>query len=617
MKTNSPAARSWFGATAERGGVTFRVWAPAAQRVSVVIESGSAFGEHRMSPEGDGGFSTHVATAAAGDRYRLRMDDGDPLPDPASRFQPDGVHGPSEIVDPGAFAWSDGAWRGIDPATAVFYELHVGTFTPEGTFAGAALKLRYLKDLGVTVVELMPLADFPGNRNWGYDGVSLFAPARCYGRPDDLRRFVDEAHRIGLAVHLDVVYNHLGPDGAYMRRFAPDYFTDRHPSPWGDGVNVDGDGSPMVRRYIIENALHWIAEYHVDGLRLDATHALRDDGPTPIVAALVDAVREHAPAHVMVVAEDHRNLAEMVRERRIGGWGLDGVWADDFHHIMRRILAGDEEGYYEDFRDSVGDLAVTVARGWFYTGQVSRHLGVCRGSDPRGVPLHKFVICLQNHDQIGNRAFGDRLSHRIDAARYRAATAVLLLAPETPLLFMGQEWAASTPFLYFTDHGPELGEQVVHGRRREFERFSDFRDPDMRKRIPSPQAADTFAASRLKWDEPSRSPHRGILALHKRLLQLRMGRRPWGSDADAGFCADALDADTILLRHPPWASSLWVVARLRGSGHVTLPAPPARASVVLTTEDAEFAGDARPEVDVQNGRIHFPHPAAVVFSLQP
>lgn len=614
MTIHAVAAHAAFGATLDHGAVTFRVWAPAARELSVLIEGGAAAGEHRMSRNEGGVFAARVPKAAAGDHYRFRIDGGSPLPDPASRFQPLGVHGPSEIIDPTAYVWTDGAWAGLDPALAVVYELHVGTFTPEGTFAAAATKLPYLRDLGVTVIELMPVADFAGDRNWGYDGVSLFAPARCYGRPDDLRRLVDEAHRLGLAVHLDVVYNHMGPDGACMSAFSPLYFTDRHPSPWGEGVNLDGDGSPMVRRFIIANALHWILEYHIDGLRLDATHELRDDSPTHLVAELVDAVRVHAPAHAMVLAEDDRNMAAMLEERRSGGWGLDGVWADDFHHIMRRILAGDAEGYYEDFRDSVEDLATTLHQGWFYTGQPSRHLGGRRGSLPKGIPLRKFVVCIQNHDQIGNRAFGDRLSHRIDPAACRAATAVLLLAPETPLLFMGQEWAASTPFLFFTNHRPGLGAAIVEGRRREFERFTEFRDPHVRERIPSPQAVETFDASRLKWDERRREPHRGMLALHRRLLQLRASGLRAAPGARDAFSAEALDDDTVLLRYTPQAARLWVVARLRGAGIVTVSDLPAASLDIFTTEDPDFASDGRrPEIDLHNGRIRFFGPAGVVI----
>jgi maltooligosyltrehalose trehalohydrolase len=613
MSTEAVLHQPYFGAAVHPDGVRFRVWAPQAGRVRLVVESGDAAGEYDLQREDTGTFAGRVRGVTAGDLYRFRLDDAGPLPDPASRFQPFDVHGPSEVIDPHDFQWSDQAWRGIDPAAATIYELHIGTFTPEGTFAAAAARLPYLRDLGITVVELMPVADFAGDRNWGYDGVCLFAPARCYGRPDDLRKLVDEAHRLGLAVHLDVVYNHLGPDGAYMSAYTPDYFTARHASAWGEGVNLDGTGSAVVRRFIIENACHWLAEYHLDGLRLDATHALTDDSETHVVAELVSAVRRSFP-RAMIVAEDHRNAAEMLREPSAGGWGLDGVWADDFHHIMRRILAGDREGYYEDFEDSVEDLATTVEQGWYYTGQHSAYLGHARGTDPAGIPHHRFVICIQNHDQIGNRAFGERLSRDIDPPKYRAASAVLLLAPGTPLIFMGQEWAASTPFLYFTDHNPELGRLVVEGRRREFQRFSEFRDPATRERIPSPQAPETFEASRLDWDEREREPHRGVLNLYRRLLELRAGAVPVGPAAREYFTARALDRDTLLLRYAPGEVDVVLVARLRGHGTVSVPDLPAEAQVLLTTEDVDFASDGK-RPGIAGADIHFSGPAAVLFTV--
>ena len=614
MTTRTPVTSRTFGARPSVDGTRFSVWAPRASEVSVLVESGERAGEYALARTTDGMFQTMVAGVAPGDLYRYRVDGSAPMPDPASRFQPLGVHGPSEVIDPDAYDWKDEGWRGVDPSPAVVYELHTGTFTTEGTFAAAVARLPYLHDLGVTIVELMPVADFPGTRNWGYDGVNLYAPARVYGRPDDLRRFVDDAHRHGLAVMLDVVYNHLGPDGAYMSAFAPPFFTSRHASAWGDGVNLDGPESGMVRRFIVENAEHWIAEYHLDGLRLDATHALADDSPTPIVAEIVSAARAASDRPVMVVAEDHRNLNTMVREPREGGWGLDGVWADDFHHIMRRILAGDSEGYYEDFRASVEDLAATMRQGWFYTGQRSRYLSGPRGTDPSGVAPWKFVICLQNHDQIGNRAYGDRLHHAIPLAAYRAASAVMLCAPMTPLLFMGQEWAATTPFRYFTDHKTDLGKMVVEGRRKEFERFAAFRDPALRQRIPSPQDAATFEASRLNWAEPGEQPHRGVHRLYRRLLELRGMALRVSGDARQHATIAALDEDTLSVEYAAGPSHLRVVARLRGTGTVALRDLPSGAKVLFTTEDAEYAADGLVPA-FSRGRLHFPTTAAVVIAF--
>ena len=403
----------------------------------------------------------------------------------------------------------------------VFYELHVGTFTPEGTFRGVLERLPYLKNLGITAIELMPVADFPGNRNWGYDGVALFAPARCYGEPGDLRALVDAAHQHGLAVYLDVVYNHLGPDGAYANVFSPHYFTDRHQSPWGSGVNLDGPHSAEVRRFFIENALHWVHEYHIDGLRLDATHAMQDDSPVHFLAELTTTVREQSGRPVLFVAEDHRNLARMLRPVAAGGWGIDAVWADDFHHQARVHVAHDHEGYYADFTGRAEDLATTLRQGWFFSGQHSTFLGGPRGSDPSGLSPKQFVVCIQNHDQIGNRADGARLHHEVDEGTFRALSTLLLLLPQTPLLFMGQEWAASSPFLFFTDHADDLGRKVTEGRRQEFSAFAAFADPARRAAIPDPQDPRTFARSRLQWDEAERDPHARMRRLYQRLLEIR------------------------------------------------------------------------------------------------
>jgi maltooligosyltrehalose trehalohydrolase len=344
------------------------------------------------------------------------------------------------VIDPAVFAWSDRQWTGVPLDRAVIYELHVGSFTPAGTFDGATEQLPYLAELGVTLVELMPVADFPGTRNWGYDGAALFAPCRRYGTPDDLRRLVNTAHGLGLGVLLDVVYNHFGPDGAYCTVFSPYYRSARHQSPWGPALNLDGEQSTPVRQFFIENALHWLHEYHLDGLRLDATHWLVDDSRPHFIAELVARVRESVTDRtVLLVAGDERNLATIVRPPSQSGWGLDAVWADDFHHHVRRRAAGDRDGYYQDYSGSIADLAATVRQGWFYCGQYSAYAGAPRGTSPAGVPLERMIVCIQNHDQIGNRPFGRRLNHQVEPAMFRALSALLLFAPETPLLFMGQE----------------------------------------------------------------------------------------------------------------------------------------------------------------------------------
>jgi maltooligosyltrehalose trehalohydrolase len=604
--------------------VRFRVWAPDAKALRVVFE--------RPGPQAaplekflDGTFGALVTAAKAGDRYRYEVDGGAAFPDPASRFQPEGVHGPSAIVDARTFSWTDSAWTGVPRRDLVLYELHTGTFTPDGTFAAAAARLPYLARLGVTAVELMPVADFPGARNWGYDGVDLFAPARCYGTPDDLRRFVNTAHASGLAVFLDVVYNHLGPEGNYLAVFSPYYFSETHTNPWGKGLNFDGPKSSMVRQFFIENALHWVHEYHVDGLRLDATHAIVDHDPRPFVAQLAARVRESSVRPVYVIAEDHRNLARMIRPEGEGGWGLDGVWADDFHHKVRVALAGDSEGYYRDYTGSMSNLARTLNQGWHFTGQYSTYLQEHRGTDPTGISPRRFVFCIQNHDQIGNRALGERLHHQIDLAAYRAASVLLLCAPATPLLFMGQEWAASTPFLYFTDHPEELGKLVTEGRRNEFRHFSAFSDAAARGRIPDPQDGATFRACRLDWSEVTAEPHASMLRLYERLLALRRHEAAIRGEI---FAAWALSESTLLLRHDAAEGpSVVAIIQMNGSAEIRLAGHDSLAGLNLslwqllfTTEDRPFAPDPQPPIieSCAGGlKVGFVRPSAVLLSIWP
>lgn len=616
-----------LGAVAHQAGTTFRVWAPSSSDVDLVLEAADGQREHRrLEREADGYFSGHFVDVRAGARYRYALDADGPFPDPASRFQPDGVHGSSLVVDPSAFAWSDDTWTGVPLEQLIVYELHVGTFTTAGTFAEVATKLAYVKALGITAIELMPVADFPGARNWGYDGAALFAPARCYGQPDDLRRLVDLAHAEGLAVLLDVVYNHSGPDGAYLNRFSPYYFTDHHKSPWGAGVNVDGSHSDSVRAFFIENAMHWIHEYHLDGLRLDATHAIHDDSERHFLAELSARVRASVPArHVLLIAEDHRNLSKMVEPEANGGWGLDAVWADDFHHQMRRLLAGDSDGYYRDYSGTSTDLAATVRQGWFYTGQYSSHLQAPRGTHASFTPPARFVLCLQNHDQIGNRALGERLHHQVDAAAYRAASMFFLLVPHTLLLFMGQEWASSSPFQYFTDHAEPLGQLVTEGRRREFADFAAFADPLARSHIPDPQRASTFDRSKLEWNEGAVEPHAGVRRLYAAALAFRRDVLAPGSLADAQT-ARAADADTLVLRRAcqdgSWAL---VIARLRGSGSLDLSGLPFAPGAhewqcVLTSDDVEFSSTQMPPRLHLAGDppvIHFHAPCTVVLKSSP
>jgi maltooligosyltrehalose trehalohydrolase len=622
--------RPSLGAWPEEDGIRFRVWAPTARSIELVLLSSTRRGESVIPLErsDDGTFGGLVAEATAGDRYFYRIDGKGTYPDPASRSQPEGVHAASAIVDPRAFPWSDRSWRGVRRDELVIHEIHVGTFSPAGTFAGVTERLPWLAELGVTAIELMPVADFAGSRSWGYDGVDLFAPARCYGTPDDLRRLVDEAHRLGLAVLLDVVYNHFGPVGNYATAFSPNYLSSTHQSAWAACVNLDGEQSEMVREFFIENALHWVHEYHADGLRLDATHELHDEGPRHFLAELTSRVRGSAPGRdIVLIAEDHRNLAKMVQPESSGGWDLDGVWADDFHHQIRRFLAGDHEGYYRDYTGTISDLAETINQGWYYRGQHSIHLNEARGTDPRALAPRSFLICLQNHDQIGNRAFGDRLNRQVELPAFRAASALLLTAPETPLLFMGQEWAASPPFLYFTDHEEDLGKIVTEGRRREFRHFLAFVDPEAREQIPDPQAVSTFEASRLDWSEPEREPHASVLRLYRALLALRRQEPALRSNRREDFQAIALDDASLLLRRSsPDGETLLIVVRLRGPGVVSLENRPElgrlswdRLELVLTTEDPPFAVDPMPpQIERSPGGpvVRFRRPGALVIRIK-
>src|SRR4051812_11631131 len=442
-----------IGANPEPGGTRFRIWAPTARSVAVSLcdERGSeVLPLHR---DDHGYHSALLSGARAGTRYMYRID-GKEFPDPASRSQPDGVERPSEVIDPSAHDWADSGWAGLRSDDLVIYELHVGTFTPEGTFDAAIGKLDALAALGITAIEVMPIASFAGTRNWGYDGVLLYAPSATYGGPQAFKRFVDAAHARNLGVILDVVYNHFGPAGNNLAAITGGkFFTDRHKTPWGDGINYDGPDSGPVRRFMRDNALYWAHEYHVDGLRLDATHTIVDESPVHLLREISDDL--HAlPRPRLVIAEDERNERRVVLPPEEDGYGLDAVWADDLHHQIRRLAAGDSEGYFRSYGGTANEVAATLQKGWFHEGQFAEHVGGPRGTRAHDLPTSAFVHCIQNHDQVGNRAMGDRLGHNISPASYRALSALLLLSPYTPLIWMGQEWNASSPFQFFTDFSP-------------------------------------------------------------------------------------------------------------------------------------------------------------------
>lgn len=505
-----------FGATLERGGTLFRIWAPKRPAVALAIEGADPLPMQAVG----GGWFERRAEAPAGTLYRFLLDDGTPVPDPASRFQPHGVDGPSEVIDPDAYGWTESAWPGRPWTETVLYELHVGTFSPQGTYAGAAERLAHLKDLGVTAVELMPVATFAGERGWGYDGVLPYAPHPAYGRPEDLKAFVDAAHRHGIAVFLDVVYNHFGPEGNRMPLHAP-VFTHRHRSPWGDGVNFDDEGSRDLRDFLIGNALHWIGEYRMDGLRLDAVQAIVDDSAEHFLAELARRVREAFPERrVHLVVENADNDADLLDPFETAPPLYTAQWNDDIHHVLHVALTGEAGGYYRGYAENPGLLARAVAEGFARQGDP-----IAGGSPPGKPSAHlppaAFVSYLQNHDQIGNRALGERITDDSAHEAVRAAAAVYLLAPQIPLLFMGEEWAASTPFPFFCDFHGALAEAVRKGRREEFAHFPQFCDPEILDRIPDPVAPGTMDLARLDWSEKEREPHRAMLAWYRRALAAR------------------------------------------------------------------------------------------------
>jgi len=527
-----------FGAECrEDGSVRFRLWAPAAHRVELRLEpsqkdSASGLSKRSTTPlrsaltSLDGGWFEFVTDQVRpGDQYFFQIDDGQDVPDPASRFQPRDVHGPSEIIDPAAFDWRDERWRGRPWQEAVIYELHVGAFTTGGTFSAACDRLDYLADLGITALELMPVADFPGKRNWGYDGVFEFAPDSSYGRPEDLKKLVQAAHERRIMVLLDVVYNHFGPEGNYLNSYAPQFFTARHHTPWGNGINFDGTQSRVVRDFFIHNALYWLTEYHFDGLRLDAVHAIADDSKPDILTELAAAVHSSLPdRHVHLVLENERNQASRLRRTpRCLPQTYTAQWDDDIHHSLHVLLTGERDGYYEDYAERPLDqLGRCLSQGFAYQGEASVHRnGLRHGESTDGLPPAAFVSFLQNHDQIGNRAFGERITQIADGRAVRAAMELLLLAPAPPMLFMGEEFAAESPFFFFCDFEKDLASAVTAGRRNEFARFASFRDPAERERIPDPNASATFESSRLDWSKIGETQSEEWLGFYRRLLRLR------------------------------------------------------------------------------------------------
>ena len=613
------AAPGRIGAEVAEEGVRYCVWSPAAERVEVEIVHGPGGAERLVPMERDaqGYFIGLDPEGKAGDAYKYRVNGGTSFPDPASRAQADSVHGRSLVIDPRAYRWTDAEWRRPSFRDVVIYELHVGTFTSEGTFRAVIDRLPHLRTLGINAIEIMPVADFPGTRNWGYDGVLIYAPARAYGRPDDLRALVDAAHQHGLAVILDVVYNHFGPDGNYLSSLSPMFFNPEHHTPWGAAINFDGESSAPVRDFFVQNPIYWMEQFHIDGFRLDATHAIIDQSECHIFADITAAI--HARGGY-AIAEDSRNDAQLLNARDQFGYNFDAVWADDFHHVVRVGQTGQREAYFQDFKGTLDELIETLRYGWLYRGQYSRAAEEHRGTECEHLPPSKFVHCISNHDQTGNRAFGERLSDSISSEAYRAISTLLCLTPYTPMLFMGQEWAASTPFLFFTDHNEQLGPVITEGRRREFAEFPEFTDRQALKRIPDPQSQETFLNSKLDWDEVPTGEHVQVLALYSECFRLRRGAPEFRPQSRDTWDVERLVFDVGALRFGYEGTKYLVLfdlagghsGRLRGESIARLPQGE-HWELLLSSNAAHFGGSGAQLFDANAQHCDFREPATIVL----
>ena len=530
------------GAEVTGAGVHFRVWAPVRKKIEVVLDGG---GSVLLQAEASGYFSGLAPNARVGSRYKFKLDGGETCPDPASRFQPEGPHGWSEVIDATAFGWTDKNWRGVALPHQVIYEMHIGTFTKQGTWSSAQAELPHLAETGVTVLEVMPVAEFPGRFGWGYDGVQWFAPTRIYGSPDDFRRFVDRAHSLGLAVILDVVYNHLGPDGNYLSKFAPQYFCEKT-TDWGAAINFDGDDSDPVREFVIANACYWIDEFHLDGLRLDATQDIHDSSKDHILRAMAREARQHAaPREVIFIAENEPQQVKLVKPAEQGGYGLDGLWNDDFHHTAMVALTGRNEAYYTDYLGTPQEFISCMKYGYLYQGQRYKWQKKRRGTPGLDMNPPAMVTFIQNHDQIANSAYGKRCHLLTAPGQLRAITALMLLAPGTPMLFQGQEFGASSPFLFFADHSAELNKQILQGRAEFLSQFRSLATPEMQERFTNPGDPATF--ERCKLDQSEREKHREIYDLHRDLLKLRRDEPAFRAQKRRGLDGAVLSSEAFLL----------------------------------------------------------------------
>ncbi len=605
-----------------QGGVHFRIWAPRRKKVEVVLDGG---GVRELTPEAGGYHSGLFEGAGAGALYRYRLDgEAEVFPDPASRFQPNGPHGPSQVIDPAPFPWTDRGWAGRPLRGQVIYELHLGTFTREGTYAAAAEQLPELARIGVTLVELMPVADFVGRFGWGYDGVDLFAPTRLYGTPDDLRKFVDRAHSAGIGVILDVVYNHFGPDGCYLTQFSDHYFTKAHEIEWGEALNFDGEQSAPVREFFIANAGYWIDEFHMDGLRLDATQSIHDDSPVHVLLEIERSARAAARGRpILLVAENEEQNSGLARPRERGGCGLDALWNDDFHHSAMVALTGRNEAYYSDYFGTAQEFVSAVKYGYLYQGQLYSWQGKRRGRPGLDLAPAAFVTYIQNHDQVANSGRGERVHLLSDPGSLKAMTALLLLAPGTPMLFQGQEFAASTPFFFFADHHPELARQVQEGRAEFLSQFRSLALEETRKLFRSPHDPATFECSKL--DFADRERNAPIYLLHQDLLRLRREDPAFRAQRHGGVDGAALGPAAFVLRFfEEDAGDRLLIVNLGVDCHFNpapepLLAPPAgmRWKKLWSTEEPRYHGSGYPALETGENWIILGHAAVVLAPAAP
>ncbi len=603
------------GAEVSSGGVHFRVLAPASKTIDIISDDG---GTVALDAEDAGYFSVFVLKARAGSRYKYKLESGELCPDPASRFQPGGPHGWSEIVDATQFQWTDRNWRGVALLNQVIYEMHIGTFTKQGTWCSAQAELPHLAETGVTVLEVMPVAEFPGRFGWGYDGVQWFAPAHIYGSPDDFRRFVDRAHSLGLAVILDVVYNHLGPDGNYIGKFAPQFFCEKT-TDWGPALNFDGEDSGPVREFVIANACYWIDEFHLDGLRLDATQDIHDCSEDHILRAMAREARRHAaPRDVIFVAENEPQEVKLVKPPEQGGYGLDGLWNDDFHHTALVALTGHNEAYYTDYLGTPQEFISSAKYGYLYQGQRYKWQKKRRGTPGLDTNPSAFVTFIQNHDQIANSAYGQRCHALASPGKLRALTALMLLAPGTPMLFQGQEFGDSNPFLFLADHNPELNCQIREGRCEFLAQFPSLATPNIQKRFADLGDPATF--ERCKLDHSERQTHREIYDLHRDLLQLPSEEPVFRARRQRGLDGAVLSSEAFVLRYfGDEGDDRLLLVSLDVDLHLDpapepLLAPPAKSEWIIlwSSEDAKYGGIGTPPLDTeQNWQI--PGHAAVVL----